>query len=521
MKRIQVNSAISTNLRSEFSQINYIEIEDTPFSEGAFGEVFYCKSVNGKTPSMPQVIKLFKESFQGSLDHNSKTIERLQVKLDKYNRTLLKQINKTLFEEFPAFKGVPQFSFKGVLNGKTVTGFSADNLVSLGFNDFEKILEDPIALNQYHSFPVERRMLLAFQLVSAFKVLEEFFFIHADMKPAAIFINLATYECAIIDYDSGVITENQDDEPNTWGAPGDWVAPEVWQQLSKAQRGDKIQVDLYTDRWSVAIGIHYLMSTVHPLFYLTELSPRISKQYFGSTQWFNANKNAPYFNKDNEQHYDRYVQWISTAIPKQIRDKISQTINFGYREPVKRTSYSEWKVALQSIQEPPKQKFTTNRTAIIKGVESTLNWEVENAYSIELITFDMQSGLETFRQALTDKGSLSIRPSKDTKYRLLSTGYFGQTPPNDIDIQVFPTPILERLVVPIPDFNRRVNLNPIQIGAPNINVSLKHNFITDTPNFTKPSFDLLTIRATHKPKRTTLYLSGLFERITKQISGKK
>jgi hypothetical protein len=32
---------------------------------------------------------------------------------------------------------------------------------------------------------------------------------------------------------------------------------------------------------------------------------------------------------------------------------------------------------------------------------------------------------------------------------------------------------------------------------------------------------LLTIRATHKPKRTTLYLSGLFERITKQISGKK
>jgi hypothetical protein len=188
---------------------------------------------------------------------------------------------------------------------------------------------------------------------------------------------------------------------------------------------------------------------------------------------------------------------------------------------VKRTSYSEWKVALQSIQEPPKQKFTTNRTAIIKGVESTLNWEVENAYSIELITFDMQSGLETFRQALTDKGSLSIRPSKDTKYRLLSTGYFGQTPPNDIDIQVFPTPILERLVVPIPDFNRRVNLNPSQIGAPNINVSLKHNFITDTPNFTKPSFDLLTIRATHKPKRTTLYLSGLFERITKQISGKK
>ncbi len=271
----------------------------------------------------------------------------------------------------------------------------------------------------------------------------------------------------------------------------------------------------------MAIGIHYLMSTVHPLFYLTELSPRISNQYFGSTQWFNANKNAPYFSKDNEQHYDSYVQWISTAIPKQIRDKISQTINFGYRNPIMRTSYSEWKVALQSIQEPPKQQFSSNRTAIIKGVETTLNWEVENAYSIELLTFDMQSGLETFRQPLTDKGSLSVRPSKDTKYRLMSTGYFGQTPPSDIDIQVFPTPFIEMLVVPIPDFNRRVNLNPIQIGSPNINVSLKHNFISDSPSFTKPSFDLLTIRASHKAKRSMLNLSDLYERIIKQISETK
>jgi len=521
MQQIQVNSFLSSNLRSEFNQINYIQIEDNRFSEGAFGEVFHCKTVNGITPSIPQVIKLFKESFPGSLEHNSKTIERLQIKLEKYNTTLLKQKNKTLLEDFPAFKGVPQFSFKGILNGKPVTGFSADNLVSLGFGDFEKILEDPVLLNQYHSFPVERKMLLAHQLVSAFKVLEEFLFIHADMKPAAIFINLSTHECAIIDYDSGVITENQDDEPNTWGAIGDWVAPEVLDQVGRAQRGEKIQVDLYTDRWSVAIGIHYLISTVHPLFYLTELSPRISKEYFDSAQWPNVNKNSPYFCKENELHYDSYIHWISTTIPGKIREKIAQTINFGYRDPVKRTSYGEWKISLQSIQEPPRQKFSANRQAIISGVKVTISWEVENAHTIQLITFDMQSGIETSRQTLVDRGTLFINPTKDTKYRLISTGHFGQTPPEDIDIQVFPTPILERLIVPIPDFNEGVNLNPIQIDSPNINVSIKNNFTPKSPSFTKPSFDLLTIKATHKPKKTLLDLSGLFEDITKKIRGKK
>lgn len=65
-------------------------------------------------------------------------------------------------------------------------------------------------------------MLIAYRLVSAFKLLNELHFIHADLKPEAIFINTSISECAIIDFDSGTVTERPTDEPNVWGAPNDW-----------------------------------------------------------------------------------------------------------------------------------------------------------------------------------------------------------------------------------------------------------------------------------------------------------
>ena len=354
-------------------------------------------------------------------------------------------------------------------------------------------------------------MLIAFQLVSAFKVLEEFHFIHADLKPGALFINLNSAEIAIIDFDSGVITENQDDEPTCWGAANDWVAPEIWEQQSTIQKGEKINVDIYSDRWSVAIGVHYLMTTFHPLFYLTELSPRIAKQYFTpQNQWPFINKSAPYFQKANEAIYDQYLPWVNSAIPKVVKDKLAHTINFGYKNPVARTSYADWKIALQAIQEPPKIKvFKSDKSAVINSMDVELTWEIENAHTI---TIDNGIG------QVPNSGSLKIKPQTDTRYKISAIGYFGQAA-EDIEIRVFPTPILESLKVPMPDFQSRINLNPIKVSSPQIDVSINLNSIySEKPKFTEPSIDLKSIKATHMERTSIFNISKAYEAIRRKIS---
>lgn len=511
MKKIKINNGLSSGLRSEFNLINTIEIEDKPFAVGGFGEVYHCISINGIAPLTKQVIKLFIDNSKGSAEHNFKTTQRLQKKIEKENQKLLSQQGKSLIELYPAFKGLPQYSFRGTINNKNVLGFVSDNLVSLGFIDFEHFLQDVYLLGQYQSFPIERKMLIAFQLVSAFKVLEEFHFIHADLKPGALFINLNATEIALIDYDSGVITENANDEPLTWGAANDWVAPEIWEQQSTIQSGDKIKVDIYSDRWSVAIGVHYLMTTFHPLFYLTELSPRIAKQYFTPpNQWPFVNKNAPYFQKANEAIYDQYLPWVNSVIPKVIKEKLSHTINFGYKNPVARTSYSEWKIALQAIQEPPKIKFfRSDKSAVINGMEVELTWEIENAHTI---TIDNGIG------QVPNSGSLKIKPQSDSRYKITAIGYFGQAS-EDIEIRVFPTPILESLLVPMPDFQSRINLNPIKISSPQIDVSINLNSIySEKPKFTEPSIDLKSIKATHMERSSIFNISKAYEAIRRKIS---
>ena len=110
MKTIQIVQFLSTGIRKEFNTINTIEIQDNPFAEGGFGIVYHCISVNGNKPSIPQVIKIYKESQPGSADENATTIKRLQTKLNILNADLIKG-GKSIFIEFPAFKGIPQFSF--------------------------------------------------------------------------------------------------------------------------------------------------------------------------------------------------------------------------------------------------------------------------------------------------------------------------------------------------------------------------------------------------------------------------
>lgn len=435
MKQIQVNKFVSTGIHSVYNSIVSIEIDNAPFGGGNFGDVYNCISINGNAINTPQVIKVYKESFPGSADDNAQTIIRLQNKIEKLNNEL-KANGKKIFVEYPALKGIPQFSFEGTLNGKSVKGFSADNLTSFGFEEFEKILSTPKLLEKFYDIPIERKIYFAYQLASAFKKLDEFKYIHADLKEGAIFLNLNTHELAIIDYDSGVITENSNDKPNTWGAIGDWVAPEIYEQLGKIKHGEKINVDIFTDRWSVAIGINYLISGIHPTFFLKNQGTIYYPMYFSNNnKWPNVDTNAPYMKIGSASVYEQYINFLNTKIPPQIKEKMANTINFGYKNPVARTSYHEWQTVLQSIQKPPIVKFlTVTKKEIIVGENIVFAWSAENTVSVEI------DGVGVFGSI--DKKS--IKPTKSASYKIIFKGYYGVIT-EEIAINVTPAPKFKEL----------------------------------------------------------------------------
>jgi hypothetical protein len=109
---------------------------------------------------------------------------------------------------------------------------------------------------------------------------------------------------------------------------------------------------------------------------------------------------------------------------------MANTINFGYKNPVARTSYHEWQTVLQSIQKPPVIKFlTVTKNEILSGENIVFAWSVENAVSVEIETIGVFSSID----------KKSIRPTKNTTYIIKFKGYYGEII-EKVDIRVTPAP---------------------------------------------------------------------------------
>ena len=514
MKTIKVSNFLSTNLFSEFNSIKTIEVEDKPIASGAFGEVFVCLSVNNQSLLNHQVIKIFKEDINNKQDHNVETVLKLQKKISVKNAEIITKFQTTLIDKYPALKGIPQFSFTGVLNGKTIRGFSSSNLKKLGFEEFIDILEKDNLYKAYQAIGIDKKMLIAYSFVSAFKLLQELYFIHADLKPEAIFINTNTSECAIIDFDSGTVTENLKDEPNVWGSPNDWIAPEIWEQLKQQNSNglQKIKVNLLSDIWSVAVGVHYILTTTHPLFYLNELSPRIANQYFSKYKWPNINITEPYFNKRNSTIYQPINNWLTTTLPKTIFDQFYNTINFGYGNPIKRTTYNQWEKILLGVQEPPKiLNFIADRDIVIVGIPVILKWSVSDFF--QLFLNDGYQDLD-----VSNLPYVEINPKIDTKYKLIAKGHFGEVQSNEIFIRVFPVPMLKTIGVPTPEFSIQINLSNISISSPNINtaITFNENKISTPPIFVNIEDIIFNAKPKYK-SRNEISISRIFNNLINKI----
>lgn len=434
MQTITVSTFYSTGLHNDFSSISTVEIEDKPFASGGFGDVYFCSSINGKALKIPQVVKVFKNVTSGNAEKSYKTIKRLQERLKVRNQDLVNQ-NKPPISSMPAFKAIPQFSYEGTLNGKAVFGYSASRLDTMGFIPFEKVLEDKAIARQFRDLNLETKLLFCYHLAYGFEILKSINYIHADINPQNFFINLSDGELAIIDFDSGAVMDDPNHKPDTFGkvAEADWLAPEISEQLANQTKTvPTIKVNLHTDTWSVAVGIHYLIFLQHPYFFLKDLGKDTIKKYLKSNKWCEIKKGDANFNANlNFSNYQKYVDLLENKVPKEITRAFKSTFNDGCFKPQDRVSYDQWTIALKQSQTPPIiDSFNANKRVLVEGQEVTLSWSVRNVNRI-LINGSID---------VTGKSEYTIRPTKTTSYFIQASNRFGHSKSNNEEVKVLPMP---------------------------------------------------------------------------------
>jgi len=480
MQTITISTFYSTGLYSDFASISSIEIEDKPFASGGFGEVYFCSTINGKTIKIPQVVKVFKNVTSGNAEKSYETIKKLQERIKDKNQDLAKH-NKPLISNTPAFKAIPQFSYEGLLNGKKVFGYSANRLDTMGFIPFEKVLEEKTVTQQYRALQFETKLLFCYHLAYGFEILKGINYIHADINPQNFFINLSNGELAIIDFDSGAVTDNPNDKPDTFGkiAEADWLAPEISEQLANQTKTiPTIKVNLHTDTWSVAVGIHHLIFLQHPYFFLKDLGKDTIKKYLKGNDWYKIKPNDSNFNPQLDySNYQKYVNLLEKNIPKEITRAFKATFNNGCFNPQNRVSYDQWTIALKQSQTPPFiDSFKPNRKVLVEGQEVTFKWSIRNANRISI-----NGNID-----VTGATEYTIKPTKTASYFIQAFNIFGDDISKKEEVEVIPMPKIE-IAFPAPNILISFNRRAVGTQLPDFNLM----FPMETEKFTKVDERLL------------------------------
>lgn len=214
----------------------------------------------------------------------------------------------------------------------------------------------------------------------------------------------------------------------------------------------------------------------------------------------------PFGSKSNYFEVIAIPHYNFKNLPDRVQKLFLRCFDQGITNPAIRPNTTDW---LNNLTAKPKiVYFKTDRENIISGVEITLNWKVEGADDIVI-----NEGIGIVKES----DSITVKPNSERNYKITATNKFG-IDEQEIHISTFPTPVIETLKIPMPEFTSRVNLNPIQISSPKIDVSINFDsLISARPIFTEQSNELRTLKPQHKPKNE-LNLSSIYESIRRKIS---
>lgn len=341
MKQIKLNYSRGTGFDTQFDDVRSLTMDDNAFAEGGFGRIYHMIGIDGHPASIPQVVKVFKNSSLEKNRHSWKTINKLQDKIIAEIQRCESR-GQVFLDEYPALAALPNLVFEGELEGEIVRGYVQNNLKSFGMIDFEKVLnQDGPYFDSFIERDFTEKIQLCYQLSKGFRFLSQIGFIHADITPDNLFIHPSEPLCIIIDFDSGAVVDRLNENPSTIGKLSDWGAPEINIERSKDVTRS-ITINLMMDAWSVAVGLHSILAGCGPMCFLSELTERSLRSYSKHYRWPAMDVNDPDFNTGNEDYLDFLNSFWNTPELLPLRREFSYTFTDGLFNRIMRTSCDRW-----------------------------------------------------------------------------------------------------------------------------------------------------------------------------------
>lgn len=349
MATLKVSNAVITKGLGIAGPITHFELKTPHFGGGNFGKVFACSGPNGTKLLDGLAVKVFVEGpGQPTLLRN---IRHLQEALNDYTATA--KAGAPAIKDYPALYCLPAISFIGQLGNETVHGYAAHLIPEQRAKSFHDLLDElgnpDVPVKTLRGLPVYQRLRLAQQMVEGMQFLRDRSYIHADLNAHNLLIDVQRGMLHIIDYDAGVVTEKTGDEPETWGKKDEWVAPEVFEQLTPGN--DIVKVSLHSDVWSTAVGIHWLLFFTYPYYFLKDLQDSTVKDYQRRYTWPKIDTTDRLFEKAGLPTYKRLNKFyldhpeVTTAVMRYF------TITFqeGYFDRRRRSTYGQWNNAISEV----------------------------------------------------------------------------------------------------------------------------------------------------------------------------
>lgn len=215
----------------------------------------------------------------------------------------------------------------------------------------------------------------------------------------------------------------------------------------------------------------------------------------------------PFGSKSNYFEVIGNAHYSFKNLPDRVQKLFLRCFDQGITNPAIRPNTTDW---LNNLTAKPKiVYFKTDRETIISGVEVTLSWMVDGADEIII-----NEGIGLVKE--TD--SITVKPISERNFKIIASNMFGSDE-RQIHISTFPTPVIETLIVPMPEFKSKINLSSLNVSSLEIDLSINFNNISsENPKFAEPSIDLKTISASHMERTSIFNISKTYEAIRRKIS---
>lgn len=373
-----------------------------PFARGGFGAVHSLEAIDGRTPARRIVVKVFEPAViarHGGAATLIAGIEDLAVALEACGEPAWPD----------AVLALPFFMATAELTGDRVLAAFMLDLRALGYAPVD--FADPATAGLYFARTQRDRIDLALRFTRTCALLERAQFVHGDLNPENLLVNLATLDVQVIDFDAGVVVRTGSERPSTPGKLDDCMPPEV---KSTAAGANPVDLDSYTleaERWAVGSLVGYLVFGAHPAFFLRSISAAVIDAYARQPgSWPEIDEHGPLFTTlaRNQVAYKRMKPELA-ALPGGARDAFKALFAAG-TDGQRRPTAADWATGLEGLRAPPViDLLEVDADFVVEGTLVGISWQARNATKVALSSIGDVAAVGSTAQPLTSTTAFTLR----------------------------------------------------------------------------------------------------------------